>query len=221
MDCGSDASIDNVNTFTSWAWMRYEGTPSASDNMYIFSKNGFDKIYLFVKDLAGSNELNGFVDMSTGQTVIVDPNAFNDDEWTFVAGTFDNARPATEKWELFVGTTPNNLALIDNVSVDGSGSIDNDAGGNLIIGGRSIDNNRNYKGQLAGIGLASSVLTITQLRSVMANQAHGASLSVLSVPVLGLDDPEPDWSGNGNTGALTGATKFAGNPPVELLGNYL
>lgn len=40
-------------------------------------------------------------------------------------------------------------------------------------------------------------------------------------PVLGINDPEPNYAGNTTDGDVTGATKATTNPPVELLENYL
>jgi len=43
----------------------------------------------------------------------------------------------------------------------------------------------------------------------------------LFVSIFGNESPEPDWSGNDFDGTVTGTTKFAGNPPIELMENYL
>ena len=40
-------------------------------------------------------------------------------------------------------------------------------------------------------------------------------------PVNGNKSPEDNYAGQTTDGDLTGTTKFAGNPPVDLLENYL
>ena len=40
-------------------------------------------------------------------------------------------------------------------------------------------------------------------------------------PLWGNQSPEPDWSGNGNTGTNTGSVKGNDGPPMELMENYL
>lgn len=47
------------------------------------------------------------------------------------------------------------------------------------------------------------------------------SNQVINYPIDGNNSPENDHSGNSNSGILTGTTKFAGNPPVQLLSRYM
>lgn len=51
---------------------------------------------------------------------------------------------------------------------------------------------------------------------VMRNSAQA-----MNQPLWGNQDPEPDYSGTGNTAAVTTGTTKGPNPPVELLENYL
>lgn len=112
-------------------------------------------------------------------------------------------------------------ADVTDSTTNGTGSIgDND--GVLYIGDRSTAT-RSFDGEMANFALWTVVLTANELLAL----SHGVNpfairnaSCVLNLPFWGNQSPEPDYSGEGNTDAMTDTTKSF-NPPVELLENYL
>lgn len=76
--------------------------------------------------------------------------------------------------------------------------------------------------QIAYVAILNSIITDNQIKAV-ANGVNPFALNIDKAyyPLHGNQDPEPNYVDQVHTGIVTGATKAATNPPVELLENYL
>lgn len=121
-------------------------------------------------------------------------------------------------WNMFVGSSTNNVytetvagAAVNIVAVAASFDLAIRGSADVLIGA------------FAQYFKFNSAFTDNQ-KAALYNGINvfglGLTLLVNSV-LLGIDDPEPDFTGRGHTAAITGTTKDPGNPPVELLENYL
>lgn len=208
----------NLTRYTACAWIRYGGTPSASGNMYILSKDGTDRVHLYALDVSPShvNELRVWAGRATAALDYESvQNVFVDGALTFVAAVVDLNGPANQKVTFYVGTTPADLAAVSNaLTTDGSGLFNDDTGGNLIIGSRTTDNNRVWKGELGNVQLINRMLSLAELRAVMAASRPLLGAESGYWPLWGTHDPEIDLAGGRNLGTVTGATVAAINPPT-------
>ena len=149
------ASINNLTRFTMAAWIVYQG-PNAAGNHYLISKNGIDRIIYVFDGGADTNQLRGWVNRAGMQTAYnAAANTIPDNQVTHVAMTFDDARGAGQRIHLFV----NAVRVATPVMVEGAGAINDDSAGNLIIGGRSTDNLRNWQGLIGDTRYWNRILT--------------------------------------------------------------
>ncbi len=166
--------INNLRQFTAWAWIKYDGTPNAAGGHYVLSKNGIDKVQLYIQDDGGvnyNNQIRCYVSRSTSPVAYnsVD-NVIQDNQWTFIAAVFDfNASPGN-KMRMYTGTTPANLVEVGySQQRDGSGTLNDDSAGNMVVGTRTIDNNRVFDGLIGAVGYTEEILDydINVLRQLM------------------------------------------------------
>lgn len=155
-------------------------------------------------------------DNGVGQKTRNSTTAVDDDNWHIVVITID--------------ATINRSGI--NMSIDGSSETMIDGADTLV--------NSSLAPEPLRIACREGC-TFSELAGEVANYAHyGREFPVASAqalsrgvnpfafgtmrifcPLAGDKSPEPDISGNDLDGTLTGTTKFAGNPPVELIENYL
>jgi hypothetical protein len=87
---------------------------------------------------------------------------------------------------------------------DGSGAYQSDASDNLIIGNQA-DGTNHHDGRIADVRIYTRILTQNEMLHVKASKVHGDEAGFW--PIFGVASPEPDLSGNGNNGTITGATQ--------------
>lgn len=221
-------SINNLQKWTSYCWIKGYATNASGQN-YLLSKSAnpaavIDRMFLAIRDDGSRNKvLWAQVGRATTATAYFTGNdAFDPAEWTFVAATFDDSRGAANRIQFFAGTTPDNLAQVaynasDASHAEGSGTIRDDTAGSTIIGSRGTANDRTYSGDLGKVGLAGSVLTLTQLQNIMRDSRPAAPPLVSHWT---LDGDADDDAANENDGAYTGTTASATEPPTFSANTY-
>ena len=99
--------------------------------------------------------------------------------------------------------------------VVGSGATSSDAIGNLLIGARSFSQaaGSGFQGRIAFGGVWNRVLSLGEIKEQQFHP-HVTSGCVLfsHLGYAGAVSTQPDWSGNGNAGTITGATQAAHVP---------
>ena len=144
---------------------------------------------------------------------IVNPvNAINDDVWHSIVADRD------------AGTDIGARIDDSETTADDSGNIDVDNAIDFSMGSREAGTDRFYDGELAYVAVWNVLLSANEY-SALANGVNpfvirNSSLQ-LYCPLDGNNSPENNYASPTNTGTLTGTSKFAGNPPVQLLSRYL
>jgi len=94
----------------------------------------------------------------------------------------------------------------------GSWFDDTDPTGEITIGGRATSADP-MDGDVAWAGYLQQEITKTEFLEIMRAPRSALRYSPEWLLPLGLGSPEPDWSGKGNNGTVTGST-IGNNPPV-------
>lgn len=212
-------TIDNLSTWTAWAWVYYAGTPNAAQSMQLISKGGVgagnvDKVFLWLSDNGTTliNALQGFVNRSTTATQYYFNNAVADSTWTFVAVSYDDARGVGNRIRMWTGTTQANLTQrTPTVTTEGSGTPLDDSGRLLTVGGRYTDDLRGFPGDIGGLcGVSPGTLTLAQLQSLMAG---AVPVGVTPAWASYMSSSVADASGVGAVAYLIGGSQAASGPP--------
>jgi hypothetical protein len=217
VDCGSAASLDDLPSaaFTVYAWV-YRTADGA--NQSIITKDSvFPGGWDFVVDNGfgtdGELRLIVFRNSSTGtdwaDAVSVSGTvALN--TWTFVAGRYDPA--TTPRMKLYSGSLTTPVAEVSSYlrQQDGTGAYLSDAAANLQIGnvhrGAFPFLGRIQRGGVVPSALALGDIQILQYGTLVQAAAFAPKL-LFDFQATGT---QPDFSGNGNTGTITGATLGSG-----------
>jgi len=111
-------------------------------------------------------------------------------------------------------------------ATDGTGTINatpNCANLDVLIGNRA-GHGTDMVGDMGWATVWDTDITANEMnaigRGVNPFPIEHANIQLLT-PIWGNEDPEPDYSGNGNIGTVTSASRSTSNPPVELIENYL
>lgn len=169
-------------------------------------------------DGQGMNEQNGkflFQESWTGSTALWITNSayLNDLKWHHIAITFDNSSTANDPIFYLDGVS---VAITESTAPSGSAKTvkdcirlcENSTGG--ADGNMKIAHFQVY---------INTILTPSQINQIMrfpASIGGGGGTNILYWPLWG-GSPEPDYSGNGNHGTVTGATVSSDNPPINGL----
>ena len=202
VDCGSAASLDNFTVATWLAWL-YPTTLTSGRRL--FEKDA-TPIKVWLLSGTGGNLRLQVAQSTSPANYISNVASIATNTWCFVAATYDQA--ATPRIHLYSGRLGTAVAEDTyGTTTDGSGTATADGAGNLVIGNKSAASfNGAFEGRIAAFAYVNAVLTLGQIQSW---QYHPRSLA--STPLfmrLGYAGTgvQPDWSGNGNAGTVTGAT---------------
>lgn len=195
--------LDNVGTLFQYflSWGAFDANPSF--NFFIFEESNAapNIIKNQLKDAGG--------DSATLQST--DTNPGTDREWQVLLIERSGNTVKIFRNGVELATVTN--TLFDDVNV----------AGDFFIGTRAVSPaGRWFGGDMAHVGKLDLVLTQNQKDAMFRGIplfAFGLARK-FDLPLLG-KSPEPDFSGNGNTGTPVSGGKAASNPPVELLENYL
>ena len=223
VDCGSGSSLDDLTTagFTVWAWVYRTGTGA---NQEMVTKDGsFPSGWDFaVTNDTAEGELQLFVGYNATQASYVtnSSNVIAANTWTFVAGTFDPA--ANPQIRLYLGTLSSLAAESSGYSTatNGVGTIGSDASANLYIGNLQRATTLAFKGRMGPVGVVNRALSAGELQSLQYNPRMLAGTVGLWMLGDNGTGTQPDYSGNGNSGTVTGATQ-SDNPPLRRWGGRL
>lgn len=217
INCGSGSTLDNLPTagdFTITAWVYRTadgsgaGTPRLVEKSDEFSGTGW--LFLLTKSSQSPASALRYIEIYSGdnRNRISAASAVADDTWTFVAATIGTGETATNV-HLYTATTGVITEVSYDTTTNATGTYTSDAGDSLSIG-NDAGEVQGFEGRLAEVRIYTRILAIGEMESVRRGKHLGSS--VLHMPILGRS-AEPDYSGNGNNGTLTGTT-VADHPPV-------
>ena len=205
VDCGSAAVLDNLDPFTAMMWL-YPTSSATLAHLYSKAPAGGGGVLVLRRNSSPANDLL-FVRTRATTTTFYETNdapLTTSNKWYFVAVSFASA--STPVVHIYVGDL-STLAVESTygTSIDGSGALETDAANNLRIGS-SGTSNINWRGRIALYHLVGSELSLGQIKEQQF-RPHVVANSKLFMH-LGYNGTgtQPDWSGNFNSGAVTGAT---------------
>lgn len=220
---GSNGSIDNVFTGggSQMAWIRPDNVGEGSGGTIADKRAGVDEGGFFkLQDESGSDmDLQKQQSFTTanGSWVTTD-REIQANVWNLAGVTYDSSSVAN-----------NPVLYVDGVSVGITeantpiGTVDSDAAQDLMIGNR-LAGDKTFDGEISFFVQWNVILSANEMaiinRGVNPFVVRNSNIELLT-PLGGNQSPEPDYSGNGNTGTVTGAIKGAGNPPVQLISRYM
>lgn len=144
--------------------------------------------------------------------------AVDENVWNHTAITYDDDSTANNPTFYVDGTAEANTE-----DATPTGSHTSDASNDLFIGNRSgLD--RSYDGDIGEYARFTTELSAVHIAAIArgANPFGFWNHGLVNYLMLGINTTtEPDFTANGNTGAVTGAIKSSSHPPVEPLENYL
>lgn len=207
VDHGSGTSIDDIPT-GAFTWAGWVNRAANGSNQFLLSKGSS---FLVLVDNNSGGEGNLRVVLLRGSNNVDYASAagaapLNTD--AFVAVTYDPA--ATPQVRFYAGTAKVLASLLSNaVENAGSGTYSSDAASSLLIGNHgsltlpflgTID-----RGVfIAGTALGAQEIQVLQMMT--ATQLGAVSGAKLAFLYTSTSSYSTDYSGNGNTGTLTGAT---------------
>lgn len=173
-------------------------TPSSGWMFYITTTTGNTRIRLYQAFAS-----NWRVWQSTSNITL---NA-----WNHVAVSYDNGATSNNPTFYINGVNDGYVQIITT----GTGSYASDASDTLYLGGNN-NSDRGWRGQLNYMQMWDATKTIDEINESRFRPGSVRSNLVGYWPLFGLDSPERDLSGLGNTAAITGATESFNGAPVRL-----
>lgn len=214
IDCGPANVLDNLTTFSFCVWVFPDGW-GENNQGYILRKhdspvvNG-GKTLRLRNESSPAASVRFVVDRSTDAVAEATASTMQLGVWQFLMCTYNG----TDGPRIYLAT-PNAVGLNEvgyatrNV---GSGSEVNESSGNFAIG-NSTAGDRTFDGRICHVAVFDVILTVGEGRTFMFGRLPRAPLGYW--PLWGVGSEEPDLSGNGNNGTVTGAT-VAGHAPIGV-----
>jgi hypothetical protein len=217
VDHGSAANLDDLDPGTWLFWCKPTGLVNS---MALWGKklNGFNFAHrINVAQPVANFEIRATWLAGGGNTTYITNNAnLQNDTWYFIAVTFDSSLGANF-CHIYLGTlTSIAVELAYGTATDGNAPI-SDAAANWYIGNHetvAATFADNWEGDIAWYSAYSGVLSLAQIIQMQFRPSvRRANCVVSSHYGYNGVGTQADLSGNGNTGAVTGATV---NPHVPL-----
>jgi len=215
VDFGSAANLDNLDPFTFWGWIR---PTSLVDNTKIYAKHTTNINHRF--RLTGTTGNMSFFRLRAGGQLHyrTDDDPLSVNNWNFVAVTFDTANAAGELVNIYTGgLTALAAESTYNLTDDFSGALDDDSAENFVVG-NGPGSTSAFIGDIAVFGFIARELTLDELISLQFNPRVVADTRVFSHLGFNGTGTQPDWSGNGSDGTVTGTTIVDHVPLVSPFG---
>ena len=213
INCQSDSSLDQLDAVTVVLWMNLISEGSLDVGRLVAKRTiGGDDGWWNVT-INGSGADSRRIELGADFVTVDLVRRSNDDIFSFnvwerVFVTWDGSGTAAN---IHIYVNGNEVTYA--ITTDGTGGREDDSTQNLYLGndgnaGRTTD------GKLAHIQLWNRVLQLNEMNQ--ASRFPGSIRRELRGywPLFGQASPEPDLSGNGNNGAITGAIFGATNPPI-------
>lgn len=202
-----NSGIDLTGDWTIGLWARPTSGTNSQRVMQARQSTSAAHSVQIAWDLGGAGEVFSCSAFNDGTGLIKDGNA-SINQWHFVAGVGSN-----------IGVS----GVVDFIFIDGEASTTAHTGGTatgsntdeIRVGSRT-DGGADYGGLTAHVFFFNVKLSIGQLKQLMKypGSIRNSSL-ILYAPLFGTSSVEPDYSGRGNHGTLSGTTKGTTEPPIN------
>jgi|SRR5665213_608023 len=192
------------------AWIYLTDIGGNSDVVFTLSTIAVPiDVYLLV-NAGGNGALSGSVAVNSPNASSTGTTAITLSTWTHVALTYDQAT------DQFVHLYVNGVEDTYFSQTQGGASFESLSGATAYIG--TDEGGDFFTGSISEARLYNTALTSLQIAAIAAdtsgnpNAGSAAANLVAYLHLCGITSPEPDSSGNSNTGALTGTTAGSASP---------
>lgn len=217
---GSSASVDalgTAGTFVGW----YYPTSLAGDRAYFYKMTSGYAGFGFSPPSANPNGLRMTLDRATTLLRIQDNDSVvTSSAWNFVAATWNTAGLNADQ-KLFVGSLTSVVSEVASYNFQqvGSGTPTSVTSEDLGVG--NVPSNpaafAAWVGDIAFVAFWSTQLSLAQIRAQQFSPHVTANCVLFCWLGFNGTGTQPDWSGNGNNGTVTGTTASNTNVPVSPL----
>lgn len=208
VNCGSAAGIDNLTALTVMGWVN----PTALAGRPLISKYRGSVPEGWTFEIDGASGFLSFTwEQNTSHIAYVSSSlALTTNTWACIAATAD----ATGA-KIYVGSLTANMAETTySATTVGSGGFKSDAARSLFLGNRDATTpNGGFPGRIGPTLLFNRILTLGEIQSLQFKPRPLSGCRGYWRPGDAGTSSVPDWSGQGNTGTVTGATAGV-NPPL-------
>lgn len=215
---GSASNLDNLSAGAMTVLSRVYRT-ATGNNQFVASKIGSWPAgwHLQLDDGAAVGDIACQVARATENAFRITSGAGNRlslDTWYDIGFTWDSADSPTLRIYLVAsGGLPVESSAYGGTSVNGAGAASSDASANLWVGNIEAFPTNPFKGRIELTGVFPSKLTPAQMQQWFANPGPSFGCVLAAVEGYAGTGTQPDLSGNGNSGTVTGAT-VADNAPL-------
>lgn len=216
---GSASGLDDLDPYTMLLWIYPTDLTALAANIGVLLFKDLPTQF-FVRDtgalVAWRNRATTRSDAETAGGYITT------NVWQMIACVFNSAGAAGQIMRLYRGTLTALAAEASYASqVDGAGVLNSDAAAELELGNASAYGNFNAAIRFATVGVVARALSLAEIRDWQFNPRPGAGARLFSHLGYNGTGTQPDWSGNGNAGTLTGGSVAAHVPLALPFGDVL
>jgi hypothetical protein len=206
IECGTAASVSDITKGTIISWVYPTASPAALSILMDKRSTGAAGYRFFRYDSAEKLEFS--LDRATDLNVASKNKYITLNAWQFIALTFDTAGVDGDQ-ALFRGTLTADVtecALYSAQTVGEDPPVSDAADSNLHVGS-SLHDLYSWRGRIAVFAIFSGViLTLAQLKEQQFRPHITGDCVLFLLPGLHGTGTQPDLSGTGNDGTVTGAT---------------
>lgn len=212
VDMAAAASINNITTGTTLMWMNLGSTAPATQRNFWGKSSGNNRYVGTINSTSIQGAYGGGTSLCNANALTSNMPNFGANKWVCLAHTFDfgGANP-----HLYSGDLSNAMQEATSyvTQVPGSGTHDDSGSGWTWFGAAGGGNCPGGKFALAMVWSGRQL----SLGELIDQQFHPHKTSGLVVYLqFGYNgtSTQPDWSGNGNSGTVTGATLTPDHVPL-------
>jgi len=215
--------VNNLDPFTLLIWV-YQTSVNAGAALLIKGDAGITHRRLRIDDTSGN--IGVFINRATDATVITNGAELGsgaNNKWTFLALMVDTAATAGQQIKVYSGDLDSEAAESTyGTYTEGSGVLSDDSATIWRIGNALADNDA-FLGNIAVVAIVNAALTPNQIIDWQFNPRVIVGTRLLMHLGFAGTGTQPDYSGNNNSGTVTGATVEAHVPlraPFGLFGGW-
>lgn len=221
VDHGTGSSVNNIATGSVLLSAYMDGVAPAADQRFWAKSTGGGRFFGYIRATSGDLHLEraGSGAATSCRVTQASLAAFGVSKWLWLLFTWD--RTGATAPHIYCCDTTGATGLVEASSyvtqtTGGTGAGDDSASAMRVGGNQSGSPGNSLDGKIATFRLFTRVLSLAEADALTREPKLVLANCVLDCHYgFNGTGSQPDWSGNGNTGTVTGAT-VADHPPVRL-----
>jgi hypothetical protein len=213
VDFGSAASLDNLGTATVLMWVYPTSVANALRHVLTKANAGGPNGWALFKTGANGTSWALHRHRATNPQQVILPGV-TANEWQLLGWVFNI--PAGNP-KAFRGTLASIVSEVTNSPVNGAGTQVDDSASDLDLGARDTGSDAAPM-RVGWVGIWNRELSLGEIRDQQFRPHVTNGCVLFQAPGYAGTGTQPDWSGNGNAGTVTGATVAPHVPLGPLFG---